>query len=140
MISFALSTLISLIAMFSYYILLVFTFRTRSIRQIWSDVSDFNKRNLHLTKNPLHQRYLYDKLHNTFTKFYYRYLVVLQKYGWTRSTTFSFESTPESEKELVGILYKKAFHIQSFYGNIVYNAHRLKSVQQTYQSFDKADS
>ena len=77
--------------------------------RVCSNVADFNERNLYLTEKLLHQGYRYHKLHKTFTKFYYRYLDLLRKFGCTCRN-----------------LIKLGISHPVFYGNIVYKAHKFK--------------
>ena len=77
--------------------------------RVCSNVADFNERNLYLTEKLLHQGYRYHKLHKTFTKFYYRYLDLLRKFGCTCRK-----------------LIKQGISHPVFYGNIVYKAHKFK--------------
>ena len=73
--------------------------------RVCSSVSDFNE----LTEKLLHQGYRYHKLHITFSKFYYHYTELLQKFGCTCRT-----------------LKKQGISHPAFYGNIVYKAHKFK--------------
>ena len=77
--------------------------------RVCSDISDFNEQNLYLTEKLLHQGYRYHKLHKTFTKFYYRYLDLLRKFGCTCRNPI-----------------KRGIPHPVFYWNIVYKAHKFK--------------
>ena len=78
--------------------------------RVCSDVSDFNDRNLCLTEKLLHQGFRYHKLIKTFSKFYYRYVDLLRKFG---STCMA--------------LIQQGISHPNFYGNIVYKAHKFKN-------------
>ena len=76
--------------------------------RVCSDVSDFNDRNLCLTEKLLHQGFRYHKLIKTFSKFYYRYIELLRKFGSTCRA-----------------LIKQGVSHPNFYGNIIYKAHKF---------------
>ena len=78
--------------------------------RVCSDVSDFNDRNLCLTEKLLHQGFRYHKLIKTFSKFYYRYIDLLRKFGSTCRA-----------------LIQQGVSHPNFYGNIIYKAHKFKN-------------
>ena len=73
--------------------------------RVCNNVSDFNERNLFIREKLLQQGFRYHKLVKTFTKFYYRYETLVQKYNVTCKYLIQ-----------AGISHPK------FYGNVLYKA------------------
>ena len=77
--------------------------------RVCNNVNYFNERNLFITEKLLHQGFRFHKLIKTFTKFYYRYRNIINKYNSTCK-----------------LLIRLGISHPIFYGNILYKAkHRL---------------
>ena len=73
--------------------------------RVCNNIGDFNERNLFISEKLLHQGFRYHKLVKTFTKFYYRYKDLFNKYNATC-------------KHLI----KEGISHPKFYGNVIYKA------------------
>ena len=76
--------------------------------RVCNNVNDFNERNLFITEKLLHQGFRFHKLIKTFTKFYYRYRDIINKYNST-----------------CRLLIRLGISHPIFYGNILYKAKKF---------------